>query len=100
MSLCKLVRSICKPNLIDQPTPQEAWQTVSLDFFEGLPNSGNSDCILLVVDKFTRYGHFIPLYHPFTASTVVMVFLNEVYRLHGLPSAIIFDRDLVFTCKF
>jgi hypothetical protein len=82
------------------PTTQEAWQTVSPDFFEGLPKSGNSDCILLVVDKFTRYGHFIPLSHPFTTSTVAMVFLNEVYRLHGLPSAIISDRHPIFACKF
>jgi transposase InsO family protein len=81
-------------------TPQEAWHIVPLDFIECLPKSGNSDCILVVVDKFTRYGHFIPLSHPYTTSTIAMAFLNEVYRLHGLPSAIISDRDPVFTSKF
>jgi hypothetical protein len=54
----------------------------------------------VVVDKFTRYGHFIPLSHPFNASSVVGVFLSEVYRLHGMPASIISDRDPIFTSKF
>jgi hypothetical protein len=60
------------------PTPTEAWETISLDFIEGLPRSRNSNCILVVVDKFTRYDHFLPLSHPYTTSSVARVFLNEV----------------------
>jgi transposase InsO family protein len=82
------------------PTPHEAWHTVSLDFIECLQKSGNSNCILVVVDKFTRYGHVISLSHPYTASSVAMVFRNEIYKLHGMPAAIISDRDPDFTSKF
>ena len=53
--------------------------------------------ILVVIDKFTKYGHFIPLAHPFTAMQIAQVFMNQVYRLHGLPNFIISDRDKVFT---
>ena len=53
--------------------------------------------ILVVIDKFTKYGHFIPFAHPFTAMQVAQVFMNQVYRLHGLPNFIISDRDKVFT---
>ena len=82
------------------PVPASAWQIISLDFVEGLPRSGNANCILVVVDSFTKYGHFIPLLHPFTAQHVAKVFLNHIYKLHGLPSVIISDRDRIFTSSF
>jgi hypothetical protein len=41
------------------PIPQQAWQIVSMDFIDGLPKSQRFDTILVVVDKFTKYGHFI-----------------------------------------
>jgi hypothetical protein len=71
-----------------------------MDFVEGLPRSGNTNCILVVVDSFTKYAHFLPMLHPFTAAGIAKVFLNQVYRLHGLPSAIIFDWDRIFTSQF
>jgi hypothetical protein len=79
------------------PVPSEAWQIISLDFVEGLPMSSSFNCILVVVNSFTKYGHFIPLCHPFTASVVAKVFLNQIYRLHGMPLSIISDRDRIFT---
>jgi transposase InsO family protein len=75
----------------------QAWQVISMDFIEGLPSSKGYNCILVVVDKFSKYAHFIALAHPFTALQVAKVFVDQVYRLHGLPSAIISDRDKVFT---
>jgi hypothetical protein len=80
--------------------PLSAWHTVSLDFVEGLPRLGTADCILVVVDKFTKFAHFIPLSHPYTALTVAQVFVSQVYRLHGFPVAVISDRDPVFTSQF
>lgn len=49
------------------PVPTQAWQSVSLDFIERLPKSNSYDVIMMVIDRFTKYGHFIPLFHPFTA---------------------------------
>jgi hypothetical protein len=43
---------------------------VSLDFIEGLPTSSGFDCIMVVVDKFSKYAHFVPLAHPFSAFDV------------------------------
>lgn len=82
------------------PVPASAWQMISLDFVEGLPRSGNANCILVVVDSFTKYAHFIPLLHPFTALGVAKAFLNNVYKPHGLPSVIISDRNRIFTSQF
>jgi len=82
------------------PVPSAAWQVLSMDFVEGLPQSGNANCVLVVIDYFTKYGHFLPLRHPFTAAGVAKVFLTQVYKLHGLPSAIVTDRESVFTSLF
>lgn len=79
------------------PVPNYAWQVVSLDFIEGLPSSKGSNCILVVVDKFSKYAHVISLTHPFTALAMAKLFLDNIYKLHGLPSAIISDRDKIFT---
>ena len=68
-----------------------------MDFIEGLPRSGKMNCIMVIVDKFTIYSHFLPLSHPFTAAVVAKVFFSEIYRLHGMPSSIISDRDKIFT---
>lgn len=77
--------------------PQQAWQIISMDFIEGLPKSNKFDTILIIVDKFTKYGHFIPLSHPYTALLVAQLFHNNIYKLHSLPQVIISDRDRVFT---
>lgn len=80
--------------------PYGAWQIVSLDFVEGLPTSGHANCVLVAVNSFTKYAHFIPLHHPFTAVVVAKAYMNQVYKLHGLPQAIVSDRDRIFTSAF
>lgn len=82
------------------PIPTAAWQTISMDFVEGLPKSNGKDSILVIVDKFTKYCHLIPLSHPYSAATVAQCVLDSVVKLHGVPTAIISDRDPVFVSKF
>jgi hypothetical protein len=71
-----------------------------MDFIEWLPTSGHANCIIVIVDKFFKYGHFLPLHHPFTTSSVAQLFLHQIYKLHGMPAAIISDRDKIFTSQF
>jgi hypothetical protein len=73
-----------------------AWQVVSLDFVTGLPLSGGFDCVLVVVDAFTKYAHFLGLKHPFTAYSVAVLFHNNVYKLHGMPIHLVSNWDHVF----
>lgn len=77
-----------------------AWVVVSMDFIERLPPSGGASCILVVVDLFSKYAQFVSLKHPFTASTVAQNFLSNIYKLHGLPQAIVSDQDKIFTSTF
>jgi hypothetical protein len=76
----------------------ESWQIISMDFIDGLPQSGSANCVL--VDKFTKFAHFLPLRHPYIATSVAKVFLDQVYKLHGLPQSIVSNRDPIFTSNF
>jgi hypothetical protein len=71
-----------------------------MDFIEGLPKSEGGNCILVAVDKFSKYAHFIPMSHPFTAKQVAQVVLDVIVRLHGMPSSIVSDGDKIFTSSF
>jgi hypothetical protein len=68
-----------------------------MDFIEGLPKYGKFDTILVVINKFTKYAHFLALAHPYTTLSVAQLYFSGIYKLHGLPKGIISDRDRVFT---
>ena len=102
-----LVCQQAKPERVPYPgllqplsVPNTPWEMVTMDFVEGLLVSSQFSCLLVVIDKLSKYGHFIPLHHMFTAETVAEAFLNTVYKLHGMPLSIISDCDRVFTSKF
>lgn len=49
------------------PIPSKPWLAMSTDFIEGLPKSQLKSMILVVVDRLTKYVHFIPISHPYTS---------------------------------
>jgi hypothetical protein len=53
-----------------------------------------------MVDKILKFAHFIPLSHPYSASSVAKAFFDNIVRLHGIPCSIVSDRDPIFTSMF
>ncbi|KAA0066932.1 MADS-box transcription factor ANR1 [Cucumis melo var. makuwa] len=54
----------------------------------------------LLVDRLSKYGHFLPLKHPYSAKSIAELFVKEVVRLHGFTKSIVSDRDKVFLSNF
>ncbi|KAD4177974.1 hypothetical protein E3N88_26565 [Mikania micrantha] len=93
--------TVANPGLLSPlPVPQSIFTDVSMDFISGLPKSRGHDTILVVVDRFTKYGHFISLKHPFTADKVAQVMMDNVFKLHGCPQTVVSDRDPLFLSMF
>jgi hypothetical protein len=82
------------------PIPPAIWKDISMDFITGLPKSRNKSVIMVVVDRLSKYAHFCALQHPFTASMVAQISMDQVFKLHGMSHSIVYDRDPTFTSNF
>ena len=83
-----------------QPFPplKRKWEVISMDFIFNLPKSTeNKDGILVVVDKLSKRTQFIAFEGDLNAKEVALIFYNEIFKHHGLPRKIIYDRDSRFT---
>jgi hypothetical protein len=86
-----------------QPLPisKWKWETISMDFIIGLPTSiKQNDAIMVVVDKLSKYTHFIPIKSTCKVIDISSIFMKEIFRLHGIPKEIMSDRDPKFTSNF
>ncbi|GJP73431.1 hypothetical protein CLOP_g4144 [Closterium sp. NIES-67] len=83
------------------PVPEQPWQVVSLDFITGLPpTTGSHDAILVVIDKFSKMGHFIPTHTTACTEETTQLFIRYIISQHGIPTTLISDRDPKFSSKF
>jgi len=73
------------------PIPEKIWEDISMDYINGLPNSRGKKTIFVVVDRLSKYAHFIAISHPYTAMSIVQVFFENIFKLHGMPKSIVCD---------
>ncbi|KAL1920728.1 uncharacterized protein VTP21DRAFT_11363 [Calcarisporiella thermophila] len=83
------------------PIPTRRWEQISMDFIFQLPKTKRGfDAILVIVDRLTKRAHFIPTTTNASAVEVAEIFMQNIFKLHGLPAHIISDRDPQFTSRF
>jgi hypothetical protein len=80
--------------------PGLVWADIAIDFVEGFPRVGGKSVVMTVVDRFSKYAHFIPLGHAYTAVSMAQEFFDNIVKLHGILCSIVSDRDPVFTSTF
>ena len=72
-----------------------------MDFILGLPKTlTREDSIWVVVDRLTKSAHSIPVKVKDPMDELAKLYVQNIVRLHGVPSAIISDRDSRFTSRF
>jgi hypothetical protein len=82
------------------PIPENCCDVISVDFIGELSDSHGQDAIMNVVDSVGKRAHFIPTYTTITALGAARLFLQNVWKLHGLPRSIVSDRGLQFVAEF
>jgi hypothetical protein len=81
--------------------PHHKFESISMDFITQLPmTKSGKDAILVVVDRLTKYAHFIATTTDVGAKGVAELFRDRIFALHGLPREIVSDRDPRFTGNF
>jgi len=97
-----------KPYGLLQPldVPTRPWQAIAVDFIVRLPASQEPtaeemyDGIMVVVDRFSKMGHFIPYKETFSATDIAYLMTRNVFAYHRLSETITSDRDSLFTSNF
>jgi hypothetical protein len=71
-------------------TPAWKWEYISMDFIMGLPLTARKyDSIWVIVDRFTKSAHFIPVHTRYKAKRYVELYIKCILCLHGVPNTII-----------
>ena len=84
--------------LLPLPIPDGKWEVITCDFVTSLPKTKNGfDAICVFVDKLTKMCHLCPTTSDVNAEGTAQLFVDHVWRYHGLPRKIISDRGTQFT---
>jgi hypothetical protein len=77
------------------------WEEIGMDFIVGLPRTqAGYDLIWVIVDRFTKVAHFIPVKMTYSGAKLVELYMSRIMCLHGVPKKIVSDRGFQFTSKF
>src|SRR5438105_11346693 len=68
--------------------PYAPWKSISVDFIVALRELEGKTQIMVVVDRFTKIAHFVPLLETATATDVARAFMKEIWKVHSLPTDI------------
>ena len=105
---CKVCQAVKPPNngqqgpLSPYSSPDKKWSVVTLDIITGLLDSDNgNNSIITFTDKLTKMVHIVPFrFDDSKAPEIANLFFKHVWKLHGLPTKLISDRDPRFSSHF
>ncbi|GJU78909.1 putative reverse transcriptase domain-containing protein [Tanacetum coccineum] len=84
--------------LVQPQIPQWKLDNIIMDFVTKLPKTSNgNDTIWVIVDRLTKFAHFLSMRENDSMDKLARLYLKEVVTRHGMPVSIIYDRDGRFT---
>ena len=83
------------------PIPGRPWESIGMDFITHLPKTqAGHTALYVVVDRLTKLVHIAPTTDNATAEETAQLFLDLIFKHHGLPRNIVSDMDVKFTSSF
>ncbi len=98
-AISKSPRHLPAGKLLPLSVPNRPWSHLGVDFVTNLPASEGNMCILVVVDRFSKSCHLIPLKNLPTAMETAEQMFNHVFRYFGIPEDIVSDRGPQFISR-
>ncbi|KAJ9526881.1 hypothetical protein QJQ45_017743 [Haematococcus lacustris] len=95
--------STLKPGGLLNPLsiPDYRWESVSMDLITKLPSASHGfDAICVFVDRLSKMVHFVPCKESMNAKGFARLFVDNVFKLHGLPKDMVSDRGPHFHNTF
>src|SRR5260370_12683475 len=86
--------------LIPNKVPDQRWKVISVDMIRELLDSKGYNAILVVVDRLSKWIHTVPTVTSLDSAGVAQLFLEHVWRHHGLPEEVISDHRPAFVSNF
>ncbi|GJU48650.1 putative reverse transcriptase domain-containing protein, partial [Tanacetum coccineum] len=81
--------------------PEWKWENITMDFIvKLLRTSSGHDAIWVIVDRLTKFAHFLAVRKDFKMEKLARLYINEIVARHGVPVSIISDHDSHFTSRF
>ncbi|GKC03217.1 putative reverse transcriptase domain-containing protein [Tanacetum coccineum] len=103
MTCAKVKAEYQKPSglLVQPKIPEWKWENITMDFVTKLPKTvSGQDMIWVIVDRLTKFAHFLPAKENDSMEKLTRQHLKEVVSRHGVPVLIISDRDGRFVSQF
>ena len=101
--MCLHTKVSCQPparELNPLPIPDAPWDMISVDFIVELPESKEKDAIMIVVNSVTKHGHFVDMVTTLSAAGTARLYVQHIWKHHGLPKKAVSDRGLQFMAEF
>ena len=82
------------------PILERPWNSITMDLIEQLPDSDCHTAILVVMDRLSKQGIFIPTVNEITVQQLANLFILHIFSKQGVPFHITCDQGSKFISHF
>ena len=101
--MCLCTKALHPPpvgKLHPSPVPDAPWDVISVDFISELPEANGKDCVMVVVDSVTKQSHFVNTVTTISAIGSTRLYVEYIWKHHGLSVKMLLDQGLQFVAEF